>query len=386
MLDNQCSPEELNQLIAHLNKKENQAEAEQWIQEQLQTSEKSVVREDLHRRLSARLNKITGEEVTDTPASVVSSPYRWMRYAAAVIILALASVAAVLLVNRSNHQNIADNSSNKKELPTVITPGGNRAVLTLANGQQVILDSASDGSIALQGNTSIIKLQDGQLAYQQSGEPVSEPAGINIITTPRGGQYQVKLPDGSRVWLNAASSLRFPASFTGRSRNVDVSGEAYFEIAPNATMPFTVRANGVEVQVLGTSFNINAYSDEASINTTLLEGGVQVKAGTQVQRLVKGQQASVSPTGAIKLVQHANLDQVVSWKNGFFNFKDADIPAVMRQLARWYDLEVVYEGRIPTRQFQGKMQRDLPLKDVLALLEEAEVHVKMQGKKIIVLQ
>jgi len=262
-----------------------------------------------------------------------------------------------------------------------IAPGGNKAVLTLADGSSVVLDSAADGTIAQQGNTSIKKLAGGQIAYDLKGAAIGEVM-MNTMRTPRGGQYQLTLPDGTRVWLNAASSITYPAAFPEGNRRVAISGEVYFEVAKNKQRPFVVDVDGkTTVEVLGTGFDINAYADEESVKTTLLEGSVKV--GSVLLR--PGEQAQAGSQG-VSVVHHADLDKVMAWKNGLFNFENADLKEVMRQLARWYDIEVVYEKGVPNVQFEGEINRNINLSNLLKVLARADVKFRIEeGRRLVVL-
>jgi transmembrane sensor len=283
---------------------------------------------------------------------------------------------------------------------TDIAPGGNKALLTLANGSTIVLDSAQDGTLAQQGTTKIIKLDGGALAYRaatgskgQTTEQTTEQTGYNTIATPRGGQYRIILPDGSKVWLNAASSLRFPAAFTGSDRTVELTGEAYFEIVKNAGKPFHVKVatggkggEGMDVEVLGTSFNVMAYANEEKIHTTLLEGKVKVKQGALAENLSPGRQAIVDQTTHVMEVGEGNIDQAVAWKDGLFRFKETDIRELMRQVERWYDVEVVYRTDRGDQDFTGVVSRNKNVSTLLHMLElTGTVHFKIEGKEIIVL-
>jgi ferric-dicitrate binding protein FerR (iron transport regulator) len=270
------------------------------------------------------------------------------------------------------------------EQPVQIIPGGNKAVLTLAGGRQIILDSLQNGSVALQGNTHILKLASGRLAYQpdHTGSGAIE---YNTITTPKGGQYQVSLPDGSRVWLNAASSLRFPTSFDGNERQVEMTGEVYFEVAQNRDKPFFVRSGGFNVEVLGTHFDVNAYADEAVFKTTLLEGSVNVGNTSGHSLLEPGEQAVAGISGGnIRILREADTEAAVAWKNGRFEFSNADIPTIMRQIARWYDVDIRYEGNIPPEHFSGEVPRSCSLDKVLKIFALSQIHFRIEGKEIIV--
>jgi ferric-dicitrate binding protein FerR (iron transport regulator) len=265
----------------------------------------------------------------------------------------------------------------------VSAPSRSRATLTLASGRQVDLDSAGNGALATQGGAQIVKGAGGQLAYQLK---VEHPGDLlyNTLTNPRGSQVvTLTLSDGTKVWLNAESSIRYPAVFIGSDRAVAMTGEAYFEVAKNPAQPFKVVAAGETIDVLGTAFNINAYSDEAKVRTTLVEGKVNVSADGVSELLSPGQQAAANPDGSdLTLVSHTDLDQALAWRSGRFAFTDADLPTVMRQLARWYAVDVSYEGQIPKREFEGKIPRTLTLDQVLRVLTKARVHYLIDGNHL----
>ena len=268
-----------------------------------------------------------------------------------------------------------------------ILPGGNKATLTLADGRKITLDGAVNGELAEQSGIIITKTKDGQLVYTVSDKGSSLNNGkatMNVVSTPKGGQYQVNLPDGTKVWLNAASSLSYPAVFTGAERKVSLTGEAYFEVAKvHPAKTFKVSAAKQTVEVLGTHFNINSYSDEPAVKTTLLEGSVKVSAIASGDIFLKPGQQAVLLENQLN-VNLANTEDAVAWKNGMFRFKDADLQTVMRSVARWYDVEVSYEGNLPGRQFSGEIHRDINLSEVLDILSFFKVHFKIEGKKIIV--
>jgi len=320
-------------------------------------------------------------KIKRTPAPKI---HLWTRIAAASVILVL--LAGIFYFNRNNieRSNIV---KNEKSSPLIndAAPGGNKAILTLANGSKIVLNNVKNGALTQQGNTKVVKLDDGKLAYQYDETTAPIAVEYNTVSTPRGGQYQLTLADGSKVWLNAESAITFPTAFTGNERKVTIKGEAYFEVAHDASKPFQVTVNGMQVQVLGTHFNINAYDDEGEIKTTLLEGSVKVSKGPESKLITPGQQAVVSSTEPKIVVQQADVDEAVAWKNGLFHFNNADLQEVMRQLSRWYDVNVMYDGTIPKREFAGEMQRDLNLSQVLELLVKNDVHFKIDGKKIIVL-
>jgi transmembrane sensor len=284
-----------------------------------------------------------------------------------------------------NQQIVLNKPENKKQ---DVSPGGNKAILTLSDGSTIVLDGAANGTLTQQGNSKIIKMTNGQLVYNSSSVKPAEVL-YNTITTPKGGQYQLILADGSKVWLNAASSLRYPVTFTGKERKVELTGEAYFEVAKNAAMPFKINVEGrSEVEVLGTHFNINSYVDEGTINTTLLEGSVKVTgfSNHNSKLIVPGEQAQLHQNGLISLNRNLNIEEVMAWKNGNFFFNKSDLQTVLRQLSRWYDVEIVYEGNVPKREFEGEMERGLNLSQVLKILEKNDVHFKIEKNKLIVMK
>lgn len=307
----------------------------------------------------------------------------WMR-AAIVIGILLASGLGYYLIRGNGGEKLVAQTDMGKEKETTIAPGGNKAILTLADGTKVILDSASNGAITKQGNVTVIKLNDGLLSYEKATDKNLEVV-YNTITTPRGGQYQLVLADGSKVWLNAASSIKFPNAFPGKDRKVEITGEAYFEVAHNAAKPFYVAAGGMEVQVLGTHFNVNAYTDEPVVKTTLLEGSVRVTKGSESKTIIPGEQARIENSGDATIhISKVDVNEVVAWKNGLFHFNNSSLKEVMRQLSRWYDIDVEYAGGLEPRRFGGEMSRNADLNQVLKILEESKVHFEIVGKKLLV--
>lgn len=312
------------------------------------------------------------------PVPSKKTPLRYLRYAAAAAVIA----AVALVLYKPARQETRLQAGNVQDTGQVI-PGGNKAVLVLADGRQITLDTADNGTIASQGNVQVVKLDSGQLAYNPSGK--AGAVGYNTLATPRGGQFRIILPDGSKVWLNAASTLRFPNAFTGSEREVQLSGEAYFEVAKNPSMPFRVKVNDMAVQVLGTHFNVMAYPDEPGIRTTLLEGAVKVEHGSKAMQLAPGQQVQLTPSGGMTLEKDVDVEEAVAWKNGYFYFNRESLQGVMRQIGRWYDAEIAYEGEIAPRQFGGKIERSSSVTEVLKILELSKVHYRIEGKKIIVM-
>ncbi len=265
-----------------------------------------------------------------------------------------------------------------------VAPGSNKAILTLSNGTKITLDSAQVGSLAQQGNANIIKLDSGRLAYSTNSIATGEIL-YNSLATPRGGQYQLTLPDGTRVWLDAESSIRYPTSFAGTERKVQMTGQAYFEVAKNEQMPFIVETVGTRTTVLGTNFNINAYANEKTIKATLLEGSIKFSFGNQERLLHPGEQAVVNNGGGAWQTRKADTWQAVAWKNGQFDFDDMDLPSILRQISRWYDVSVMFQSNNDSAKFGGGISRQLNLSDVLRLLDKSGIHTKLEDKQLIVL-
>ena len=303
--------------------------------------------------------------------------YRYIAAAAAVLLIA---VAALYVRRSGEHTPVAD-----------ITPGYSQATLTLSDGRMIDLSSGQDGIII--GDDGITYADGTEVLSPEPGKSV-RPEDSHTISTPKGGQYQVILPDGTRVWLNAASKLTYPSNFAGDSRRVELTGEAYFSVAQSSGgndsrhPPFVVRTNSADVRVLGTEFNINAYEDEHSVKTTLVNGAVQVMlpgdrhAETTAERLYPGQQAEVRD-GKI-LVRVSDVEAETSWKRGRFDFQDKTLEVVLRQLARWYNLEISYEGPVPVIEFYGGLNRNQNITTVLELLRNNEVKYRLEGRQLIV--
>lgn len=299
------------------------------------------------------------------PAPV--KPLKTLRWVAGIAASLLLLLAALLFLQKKDLPQPPPVAAKQQRVPD-IKPGRNVASLTLADGSEILLDDANNGVLASQGATTVIKSKAGQLVYNEGATAGAAASPVyNTITTPYGGQYQVTLEDGTIVWLNAGSSLTFPTVFTGSERTVRLKGEAYFEVAHYTAMPFKVEARGQTVQVLGTKFNIMAYEDEASVHTTLLDGAVKVIKGSRSRVLKPGEQSKVS--GDEISVQEVDLDAALAWKNGYFVFKNEDIGSIMRKIARWYNVNVQFEGQFGRKTFGGKISRNRDISEVLKTLE-----------------
>jgi len=356
-----------------------------WVQSA--KSPLSIPDAEWDEKMNYLLKQLSQENIPQAPVKNLSNWYKF-KWAAAIMF--------PILMFGVYHFSKKSNSSSAKNTELFAIPnqhndlkaGGNKAILVLADGSSVPLDDSLNGSIINQGNTKLTKLSNGQLVYNSSGSPATEVL-YNTVSTPRGGQYQLILADGTKVWLNSASSLRFPVVFKGVNREVEVSGEAYFEVEKNAKHPFkvTVRVANRDpevVEVLGTHFNVNAYDDESNLRTTLFEGSVQVHHATGITRIKPGQQLQ-SGTGLATVINNTDLEEVIAWKEGVFHFEDADIKYVMRQIARWYDIEVAYKGNITTH-FDGSIPKKVNVIKVLNMLElTGEVKFTIEGRKVVVL-
>jgi transmembrane sensor len=364
-------------LYAELQKGSNDPEWEDMLSQMLQKSE-----EDKAYRSSDYQGMI--DDILRHRPKVVTmqARKRWMTIAAAAVILLAVSLGSILLFNRKAEKQVISRTAAPVEKE--IAPGKQGAVLTLANGKQIILDTAH-GKLANENGVAVINAK-GIVSYDHIQSANSKLQTVyNTISTPRGRQYQLILEDGSKVWLNAASSIRFPTSFSDKERAVEITGEAYFEVAHNPSKPFIVSVNDMKVEVLGTHFNINSYSDEALVKTTLLEGAVKVTKGGAVQMLSPGQQAGLNAQGEIRLNKNADVEEAVAWKNGKFQFgESADIATIMRQISRWYDVEVEIKGTI-TEHIGGTVSRNVNLSKVFEMLEMTGI-VKFEttGNKVIV--
>ncbi len=340
------------------------------------------VKQQLEDKMLARLQQAVGKTNEEDQPKVFKL-FALRNIAAAMIVLAVVSSGVYYCLLQPKADNTLAN--NKHAVKHDADPGKNKAILTLDNGEQVVLDSARVGTIAKKGNISVKKAADGQLVYTVDGDKnasVNEQITYNTISTPRGGQYQVILPDGTKVWLNAASSLKFPTAFAGNQRNVELTGEAYFEVTKNPAKPFKVNVNNLDVKVLGTHFNIMAYGDEDAIKTTLLEGSVQLTSGN-TSNLLKPDQQGIFKGNTIRVVD-VDAEKAVAWKNGYFEFSRASIHDIMRQLSRWYDIDVIYQGKITDDEFVGKIERNVKLSQALRILQLSRIHFKIEDKKITV--
>lgn len=309
---------------------------------------------------------------------------RWKLPAAAALLLLLGSALYFLGIAPGKKPRPTE-APVSRGLADEFKPGGNRATLTLSNGQQIVLKETQNGQLAEDASVAINKTADGELVYDHPKQPSAAAPVLNILSTPRGGQYHLTLSDGTQVWLNAASSISYPVAFSGKERSVTVSGEAYFEVAHKDGLPFKVRTGKQEIAVLGTHFNVKAYPDDPDISTTLLTGSVKVTGtASGVTGVLKpGQQARL--ISGLLDIRPVNADDAISWKNGYFLFDNQDIKSIMKIISRWYDVDIEYNGPAGNERFGGTFSRSSNMQEILTNLERiGHVHFKLFPGKVTV--
>jgi hypothetical protein len=310
----------------------------------------------------------------------------WMRKLTAIAVVLILVAGAYYLVSKDTPAEKSEIEIAKKgDASNDVLPGSNKAVLTLSNRREIVLDSIGGGTIIHEGSTRLDKTGNGTLAYVAAGKATH--VLYNTVQTPNGGQYHVKLVDGTEVWLNAASSITFPTAFVENERKVEITGEAYFEVAHNARKPFKVAVKGMEVEVLGTHFNVNAYADEGLTKTTLVQGKIKVSQEKSAAILSPGQQARINAASRLSVVKHANVEEALAWKNGDFKFSAANVRTVMAQVGRWYNVAIVYEkGFQSAEPYSGGMSRSTNTPDVIKILNGLGIKCRLEGRKIIVMK
>ncbi len=370
--------EEIKTLMELLRKPEMEGLVKEYLQNEIEALDKQYIPPYSYdipdQKAEEIINKIL-EMQADAPVvdiSITRTKVRiWKSVAAAVIILVAGTTAFFVLDRKDETKRVATEQV-QKDIP----PGQDGAILTLADGSSIVLDNAMDGQI-----TDAAIKSGNKVSYENADQQKVE---YNTMRTPRGRQYSLVLSDGTKVWLNAESSITYLTAFTKNERSVSITGEVYFEVASDSKKPFRVSVNGISIQVLGTRFNVNSYSDEASIKTTLLQGSIKVLVAEKAQLVSPGQEIQVTTNNEIKLNTNADVNAAVAWINGFFQFNGMGIESVMKQLERWYDIEVKYEGKIPDRQFAGQIDRNATLTQVLKILRESNVHFKLENRTLLV--
>lgn len=384
-IDGTITEPECHALSAYLqsSETENNPEFEAVLRKvYLNAAEAPAMPEEASKRVLQRLMRSIQQQlkekypVADSPVHRVHFMRQaWFRYASAAVLVITFSIFAWMILKPADQQQTSSNTTT----PVPVIPAGtDKAVLQLADGKTIQLDSSA-GQIIHDGNLNVNN-NSGKLNY----EGVSSKVEWHTLSTPRGGQYNLRLPDGTEVWLNAASSITFPNSFTGNEREVKITGEVYFEVAQQKSQPFKVDIDGrASVEVLGTHFNINAYTDEPYIATTLTEGAVKMTDRKQSAVLSPGQQARINTKG-MNVLKNADTDLVLAWKNGLFRFEAASIEEVLRQFARWYNVEIVMEQNDPDILFSGEVNRNLTLMQALTVLEKMGVRFSLRGRHLTV--
>lgn len=377
-LENNCLPEERKELIQLINS----GNFDHIIQSKIGDG----LLDNADRKLDFAATESVWNEIQSaqsqthiTPVRSINSMPRWIWVAAGILVLFTSGWFWLQSQKIPEPKIVMANNNLASDLP----PGHNGAVLTLSDGSQIVLDSVGNGTIASQNGTKVVWV-DGQLAYNPSEMQVAQIV-YNTMATPKGRMFNMVLPDGTSVWLNSESTLKYPTVFSGKERRVELKGEGYFEVKPNKEMPFIVMANHTNVEVLGTHFNVNAYPEENEVKTTLLEGSVKVSNGDKSVLIVPGEQVSSGNTSNVLRVKNdLNTDAVVAWKNGKFYFDNVDINTIMNEVARWYDVEVEYKGKI-TKIFGGTISRNISASNVFKILEATGgVRFTIEGKKVIV--
>lgn len=334
--------------------------------------DKEQIRTAIYKRLQAEMKPRRG---------FLWAPVARIAAVAAVVLIVVTAGIYRFFFHPSSHTPVEKKIAQRHD--NSIKPGSNQAVLTLADGSEIVLDSTKNGILASKNGVEVKQTKQGQVLYTSLLPAPGTGVSWNTISTPTGGQYQIVLGDGTRVWLNAASSLRFPVAFKGGERAVEVTGEVYFEVAKDEARPFKVSFNGNTVMVLGTHFNVMAYSDEAKSKVTLLEGSVSINNHAEQKLLRPGMQALVGDSNSAITTRRANLEEAVAWKNGYFVFDNENIHSIMRKVARWYNVTVAYQGNMTGKEFSGSISRFENVSEVLGMLElTGTIHFNIQGKNI----
>jgi transmembrane sensor len=377
-LSNSITESEKDQLLLMIQSNSYLPELERIVDQELMSDEfdqeqRNELRELIFERIKSRIPGSLGTK----PARIAA--ITWRRIAAAAAILIFFFVGYILVTNQKKEKPLAQH--HEQTIKNDVQPGKYKAKLTLANGQTIVISDSASRELATQGNATIVN-SGNQLIYQTKKKFATEVL-YNTLSTGRGETYSMVLSDGSKVWLNSISSVRFPVTFTGNERKVEVTGEVYFQIKRNPKKPFKVIANGVEVQDIGTEFNVNDYDDEPVIKTTLVSGKAKVTKGNKNHLLDPGQEVQIKQDELI-FISNADIEQATAWKNGLFRFRGTDVGTVMRQVARWYNVDVAYQDKIPDGHFTGIVSRGVPLVEVLKMLELSGIHSKLNGTKLTV--
>src|ERR1700754_5205092 len=363
-MNNECTVEEITELLRHFQIEEDEKKLKELIDSALNTEEiQGAYSEDDEINLDSRLSNLYVHLKQDIEKEAVQNVIvrpiiRWYSIAATIALFCCVGLGVLYLSKKDQ--------KSEKGLVYQIRPGGNKATLVLADSEQMDLSKAKNGVLTKQGSISIDKTANGMISYSD-GSDGNKSIVYNKIVVPNGRQYQVKLSDGTHIWLNSASTITYPTTFNSKTRNVTIIGEAYFEVAKNKNKPFIVTVNDITIQVLGTHFNVMAYQNEPSMKTTLLEGSVKVSRQGISKMITPGEEAQViTDINVIK----ANTEETIAWTNGSFMFANSEIQPIMRKVERWYNVKVVYNGETPTRHFNGEFSRNIEIKKLLNVLEQ----------------
>jgi len=360
-----------------------------WYEQEVQQSDYPIAIDDL---VGMQLQRNINNEIDLLEHQHIKSYKRHYKFLVAALLLMTTGISYYFYQGLKTK----DKPSSTIAYTTDIAPGGNKAILTLSDGSTISLKDVKNGEIAEQAGIHIIKSKDGELIYSNENQvqPAKFPR-LNSIETPRGGQYQIQLPDGTKVWLNASSVLKFPSFFTGKNRMVELSGEAYFEVTKNKKMPFIVHTAKQNIEVLGTHFSVNNYVNEPFSTTTLLEGSVKIiavdnsgekKPGVRALLLKSGEQLRINKNTDISSLSSVNTQDAIDWKDGYFVFNDESLESIMRKISRWYDVDIVYENKLENISFLGVVERSEHLSSLLRVLESTgNVHFKIEGRRVIIM-
>lgn len=385
--NNKIGKEDLDELVALLNQSDNEAIVDSEMKKIWAREKSSVENSDdqLYSRIvsNARFKKVQKPAKTFSFSSRLGMFY----YAASILLVCGFGLVYYAYKNQPNTRGAISQSA-KKVQPDKIN-NTTDPILTLANGEQIVLSKVGNGTLSLENNVAVAKISDGQLSYRQSSSDTSNPTetSFHTISTPIGGSYQLTLPDGTKVWLNAMSSLKFPVVFTANQRNVELQGEGYFEVASDHSKPFSVAAKGMKVRVLGTHFNISAYANDDAVRASLVEGSIRAENQSSAMLVAPGQQAVLKDGfGAIK-VKPVNIQDAIAWTNGNFVFRNEPIEEIMKKISRWYNIEVKYEGDSKRQEFGGKYYKQNSLSELLSSLAlTGTVKFKIDGRRVTVMQ
>ncbi|MGA6118195.1 FecR family protein [Sphingobacterium anhuiense] len=385
-----CSDAELRSLLEHFESEGQQSPLASKITATLQES--TELSDPV---LQKRVNKLLGQtdsyfeallqqsqqQLSNRNSTKVSVRGYWKYYAAAAALIACLLTGLLFLQRPSS---VEKRSTAALESNT-FSPGTDRAILTLADGKQIVLLPNSQDTISKNRNVNMLNGPNGLTIATSSKKNAPILTALNTLSTPNGTQYKLQLADGTKVWLNAGSSLKFPSIFTGKTRQVELSGEAYFEVAHRKEQPFFVRLPRLKIEVLGTHFNVKAYPNESNIETTLLQGAVKVSSKDRAVFLKPGEQSRYNQTNAqLDEAQAVDATTIVAWKEGIFSFNNTDIKEVVRQLSRWYNIQVVFQGQIPDRKFSGGFERRASLEQVIQILKESNINCTVKNNKLII--